>query len=229
MPSPIGHFITSCIYARKIKSPNSQDNHVILFLSIMFVSMIQDVDKLYPFLFGIHGEHKELSHAFILSPIGGVIIGIVFHRFCNRKFLRGFVWGMSVWVTHICLDMLSSVTGPKIFLPFLDNRCTFPIHTLPVAEPYIGSFFFNATAISFEVAIFVGLYVIITKPEWAKRLIVRIIVIILFCFCLLGGFRQSNYRVEFFSDYTDEDNAWYESNLDELSPLHFALFNEIER
>lgn len=233
MPTPLGHALSGLILAR-VATPHAARTPWPLMAGAVLVSLAPDGDNLPHKLYGIDVWHREWTHALAVAPAAGLACFLLALAFCRSHLARAFLVGTLAWAVHVLLDCLSSLTGPKLLLPWSDVRFTSSVHFLPVVEPHIGSVFFNTVGVFSELAIF-GLPCVYlygrsrsSSHRAARQHPLRLGLWALWLFLLFGSWRQGEFRMEFFGmDGTrDASLVWYEKNLDSLTPLHFGLFIE---
>ncbi|MGE4157825.1 MAG: metal-dependent hydrolase [Planctomycetota bacterium] len=227
MPTPLGHSLAGLILAKAL-SPRGEKIPWPLMAGAVLVSLAPDGDNLPVKLYGIDTWHREWTHALAVAPAAGLACALLALPFNRSPVGRAFVLGLLAWVAHIGLDCLSSLTGPKLLLPWSDERFLSPLHLLPVVEPHIGSLFFNAVGVLCETLIFgLPLLALMDRrstrrgPGWGLAWI-------FWAMILMGSYRQGEIRMSLFGRDGTQEGAmpWYEKNLDQLTPLHCALFIE---
>jgi len=184
----------------------------------MIVCVLPDLPYPLYLISGINLGHREWSHALILAIPIGIVFGILGKFIYNCFWLLFITSGIS-WCLHIFCDMVSSLTGPKVLLPFTDSRLSLPFHFLPVAEVRIGGILFNLICIAYEIGIFLILFYMVKKS-------IGIIKIFIISFLLCGSIRQTQFREYIWHKAPMPERNWYLNNLNKFSPLHFSIFIE---
>lgn len=221
MPTPIGHIASTLPLSALSEKWLGSKSRWPLYTLNACAAVLPDITYPIFMLSGIHFGHREWSHALIVAIPVACLFGWVTHL-TYKNFSIGFLFCGFSFCSHIIFDMASSLTGPKILLPFSQKRFDLPFHFLPVAEIRIGSLTFNVICMFYEVALFLIICFFVKK-------VFRLYLVIALGFLLCGSIRQSNFRAYIWEQAPQSELDWYLENLDQFSPLHFSLFITPER